>query len=282
MILIKEEFVGGEKWRRAVKLGGSDAIALWVAMKCYCSLHPDTEGFVPDEELDALPGAPRGARRRALQALIKCGRLLLAGERGTGLVEVAPGGWRLHDYLDHSAAPEEIELRREKARIKKQTYREHKRIELAAVRRFAGELAGADSPGGQQGDTEGDSPGDNRGTVPGDVLAGAPPHEGARAPAPTRAGAHPSPALPNPTHKNLRSLASTIRDHRAGELGNPVEASAAHRQFAAEHGLELEPFLAQLRGEPGTVALSKDEIRTHLAALLEQAAERRQAIGGAA
>lgn len=278
MILIKEEFVGGEKWRRAVKLGGSDAIALWVAMKCYCSLHPDTEGFVPDEELDALPGAPRGARRRALQALIKCGRLLLAGERGTGLVEVAPGGWRLHDYLDHSAAPEEIELRREKARIKKQTYREHKRIELAAVRRFAGELAAGDSPGGHPGDNGGD----NGGTVVGDVLAGAPPHESARAPAPTRASAHPSPALPNPTQKNLRSLASTIRDHRAGELGNPVEACASHRQFAAEHDLDLEPFLAQLRGAPGTVALSKDEIRTHLAAMLEQAVERRQAIGGAA
>ncbi len=81
MILIKEEFIGGPKFRRAVKLGGSDAIVMWLALKCYCSQHPDTEGFVPAEELDDLPGAPRRADK-ALQALIECGRMLPGGERG--------------------------------------------------------------------------------------------------------------------------------------------------------------------------------------------------------
>jgi hypothetical protein len=273
MLLIKEEFVGGEKYRRAVELGGYDAIGLWLAMKRYCSIYPDTVGFVPNEELDGLPGAPRGARRKALQALIQCGRLLPGGQRGTGLVEAVAGGWKLHDYLDHSAPPEEIELRREKARLKKQSYREHKRRELAAVRRLAGEL----SPG-TSGDTEGDSPGDIEGDSPpdtgGTVLAGARPHEGARVPAPTRGRALPNPTQPNPTKKNLPRLASTIREPQR------IEAGPAHRQFAAEHGLELEPFLAQLRQAPSTEALSDDEIRTRLAGMLVQAVERR--LGGAA
>jgi hypothetical protein len=283
--------VGGEKWRRAVKLGGYEAIALWVAMKCYCSVHPDTEGFVPDEELDALPGAPRGARRRALPALLECGRLLPSGERGAGLVEGAEGGWRLHDYLDHSAAPEEIELRREKGRLRKQSYRESKRRELAAVRRFAGELAAGDAPAdgtprdmshGTPRDIERDTPTDTEegaaGGVPRDALAGACPPEGAREPAPTRAGALPSPAQPSPTKKSLRRLTSTIRN-RAHGIGR-VEACAAHQQFAAENGIELAPILDELRADPGTAILSADEIRTLLGARLASAAA--EQLGGAA
>lgn len=283
MILIKEEFVGGEKWRRAVELGGSDVIALWLALKCYCSQHPDTEGFIPAEVLDGLPGAPRRARK-ALQALIECGRMLPKGERGTGLVETVEHGWKLHDYLDHAAAPEEDELRREKARLKKQTYREARRRELAAVRRLAGDLAAAGDIGGQSGDSKGDTPGDNGGDTKGDgvapVLAGARPPESARERAPTRASAHPSPTLPNPTQKSLRSLASTIL--RTDELVT-LEPCAAHRQYAAEHDLDLDPILSELAMEAGTACLSRDEVGVRIWRKLERAAtERRQAMGGAA
>lgn len=277
MILIKEEFVGGEKYRRAVELGGSDVIVLWLALKCYCSQHPDTEGFIPTEVLDGLPGAPRRARK-ALQALIECGRMLPGGERGTGLVESAEYGWRLHDYLDHAAAPEEDELRRAKARLRKQTYRDGKRRELAAVRRLAGDLAAAGDRAGQSGDTEGDSPGDSGGNVPMGVLAGVPPREGA----PTRASAHPNPSQPN--QKSLRSLASTIRDlgMRPDELERSLEPCAAHRQYAAEHDLDLDQILSELAIEAGAACLSRDEIRGRIALKLELAAERRQAMGGAA
>lgn len=282
MILVKEEFVGGEKWRRAVKLGGSDSIVLWMAMKNYCSQHPDTEGFVPDEELDALPGAPRGARRKALQALIACGRLLPCGGRGAGLVELAEGGWLLHDYCEHSASPEEIELRRAKARLRKQTYREGKRRELDAVRRLTAELGAGDTAGHVPSGAR-DTPRDTGETVTRDSLAGACPPGGAHEGAPTRASAHPSPAQPSPTQpkKSLRSLASTIRDPRGG-LPPPVEACAEHRQFAADYGLDVEPFLAELRDAASAESLSPDEIRTRLGALLMTAAEQRQAMGGAA
>lgn len=285
MILVKEEFVGGEKWRRASKLGGSDAIVLWLAMKCYCSQHPDTEGFVPGEEIEALAGAPRGARRKALQSLIDCGRLLPDGARGPGLVETVEGGWRLHDYLEHSASPEAEALRRAKARLRKQDYRDRTRRELASVQRLTAEL-GAGDTAGHVPSVSRDTSRDTGGTVSRDGLAGAGPREGAHDPAPTRASAHPSPTLPSPTQpkNSLRSLASTIREPRApgSELRRPVEACPAHRQFAAEHGLDVEPFVAELDADPSTATLSADEIRARLAGLLMTAAEQRQALGGAA
>lgn len=281
MILIKEEFIGGEKFRRAVKLGGSDAIVMWLALKCYCSQHPDTEGFVPAEELKDLPGAPRRAGK-ALQALVECGRLLPRGERGAGLVEVTEHGWQMHDYGDHAPAPEELELRREKGRLRQQAHRENKRRELAAVKRLKMDLALPEGDGVAGHVTPGarDNPRDISRDTDATSHTGARPREGA----PTRAGALPNPTQPNPTKKTLRSLPSTIRDARAspGELGHPVEACAEHRLFADENGLELEPYLAELRGAPSTAGLSLDEIRVRLAAMLANAAEVRQAIGGAA
>jgi hypothetical protein len=285
MILIKEEFIGGEKWRRAVELGAADAIVLWLAIKCYCAQHPDTEGFVPTEDLDRLPGAPRRARK-ALQALIDCGRMLPGGARGPGLVEPAEGGWRLHDYLDHSASPEEVALRRERARLRKQAYREHKRRELDAVRRLASEERQLGAPplashplgdggaghvpwdtAGHSGDIRGDTEGD----VPLDRLAGARPPEPAQAPAPTRASAQPSPPQPSPAKKSLRSLTNGIRD---------LEVCAEHRRFAAEHRIELEPILAELREDPRAAVLSADEMRARLGGLLMSAAGGQ--MGGAA
>lgn len=281
MILIKEEFVGGEKWRRAVELGGSDAIVLWLAMKRYCSHHTDTEGFVPDEDLEGLPGAPRRLRK-ALQVLIDCGRRLPCGQRGPGFVEPVEGGWRLHDYLEHSAAPEEIALKREKERIRKNAYRESKRRELDAVRRFASEL-GTGEPAGHVPHVPWDSPTESDGTgeadVPRDTLAGAGPPEGARVHAPAHAGAHPNPSQPNPT-KNLRGLTSTIREPPS-ELGAPIEVSPAHRRLAADHGLDVEELVEQLRSELGDACLSKDEIRARLSGALMTAIDLRR-VGGAA
>lgn len=205
MIVVKEEFVGGPKWRRAVKLVGSDAVAMWLALKCYTSQHPSSEGFVPAEDIADLPGAPKNVRK-ALQGLMACGRLMPDGSRGPGLVDSVDEGWQLHDYLDHSVAPEEIELRRERARLKKQRQREDKKRELEEVRSLSRDVSR-----GQPGDDDGDSPGDDDGDaaedVPEDALAGARPPE----PAPTRAGAppHSNPAHSNPPHE------SEIRSSRA-------------------------------------------------------------------
>jgi hypothetical protein len=200
VIVIKEEFVGGEKYSRAQRLGGSDAIVMWLALKAYASKHPSCAGFIPDEDLDRLLGAPAPrVVQKALRALVECGRLLPDGSRGPGLVEPVPSGWQLHDYLDHSQAPEELELRRERARLKKQRQREEQRRELELVRSQTRDLSPGqmgDNEGQLPGDTSGDDGGDEPRDVPGTSLAGA----RTPGPAPARTGARPqpSPTLSNP------------------------------------------------------------------------------------
>lgn len=286
MIVIKEEFVGGEKWRRAAKLGRSDAIVMWLALKCYASQHPSSEGFVPDEDVDDLPGAPRGARK-ALQALVECGRRLPDGSRSSGLVDAVEGGWQLHDYLDHSATPEELELRRERARLKKQRQREEQRQQLEQLRAI-----GRDMSPGQAGDTGGQVPGGTAGTVPGESLGGARPP----AAAPTR---DPNPPQPSPPQPNLKqNPGSEIRDPRARGAGpGPIgrhpedpgtrgherqEPQQDHRRLAKKLGLNIDDALRKLGGDPRTKALSTPEFWRVLTRLLEKMGADQQRLGGAA
>jgi hypothetical protein len=121
MITIKEEFVGGVKWRKAIKLGGADVILLWLAMKRYAA-ETLSNGFVPDEELDALPGVPERPRE-ALEALLGCGKTLPDGSRGSGLIDPHPHGWQLHDYLDHANSAEQEAVRKARERERKANYR---------------------------------------------------------------------------------------------------------------------------------------------------------------
>jgi hypothetical protein len=326
MICIKEEFVGGEKYRRAMKLGRADAIVLWLALKCYASEHPSSEGFVADEDIDTLKGAPRGVRK-ALQALVDCGRLLPDGTRSSGLIDMAKGGWQLHDYLDHSATPEELELRREKARLKKQKQRQEQRRELGIVQSQtrnvsrvlhqgreqspralgAGGIRGDMSPGtpgdrrgdmspGTPGDTGGQTgghvPRDTRGDVPGTGLAGARPPAHALAPAPVRALARPSPALPTPLFSNKDPDPDARAGGRVpGDTGGHgargyerVEPLAEHRRYAELHCLNLEECMRSFREDPRTARLSTTDAWAQITKLLEKeaAAERQGRVGGVA
>jgi hypothetical protein len=286
MMVVKEEFVGGEKYTRAMKLGGSDAIVMWVALKCYASKHPASEGFIPDEDVDDLQGAPRRPRK-ALQSLVECGRRLVDGKRGPGLVDPVPGGWKLHDYLDHSVSPEDEELRREKARLKKQRQREEKRKELEQLRR-------GDVSRGQQGDTTRDSGGRVPEDVPRTPLAGVCPP----APVPTRAGARPQPSPPQPTFKTPPPpLRSNHQDPCAREgsptpVGLVLEPAAArpkpskpavdpvveHRRFASDYGLNLDDIVADCNADPGFEALAAvEKQRAITKALMDAAAERERA-----
>lgn len=100
------------KFIRAAKEGGSDAIHLWLGLKCYCSKHL-TDGFVPEDMLDEVRG-PRSpkARERAMRALMSA-----------RLVHLADGGYQMHDYLDWSSSREEVLARRAAARERKQRSR---------------------------------------------------------------------------------------------------------------------------------------------------------------
>ena len=206
MLVLKEEFVGCEKYRRAYKLGGGDAIVMWLALKCYASQHPSSEGFIPDEDINDLAGVPRSPRK-ALRALVECGGLMPDGTRGAGLVDPAPGGWRLHDYLDHSQTPEEIELRREKARQKKARQRAEKRRELEQVRTESITVYAL----------ERGTPGDSGGHVPGDTLASVRPPAHVSAPARVHALARPqpNPAQPNPLCPDREAGRNETRENDA-------------------------------------------------------------------
>lgn len=121
MITIKEEFVGCEKWTRAIDLGGDAAIVMWLAMRAYAAKYP-MDGFIHSEEIPRLIGRPR-RHKLALKALVECGRPMDDGTRGSGLVDVEGDGYRLHDYLDHATSREEEESRREKERKRKALWR---------------------------------------------------------------------------------------------------------------------------------------------------------------
>lgn len=208
MITIKEEFVGGRKWRRAIELGGADTILLWLAMKRYAA-EELSNGFVPNDELDHLPGAP-SSPRDALQALLECGKVKEDGTRGAGLVDPHPRGWQLHDYLDHANSAEQEAVRKEKARKRKADYR-------------AGHRTGR--PAGQ-----GD--GTDHGTSHGTDVSGPP---GARG------RAHkPNPTQPNPTgSETTTDEGAAERDSGGDEVSGVVVVGSQPQRIPCPSDLQL-------------------------------------------
>lgn len=95
MITVKEEFLVDPKTQLAIKKGGYQVVVLWLSMKAFAAAKL-TNGFVPDEMIEHLPGAPSRARK-ALDALVNCGLLQADGTRGSGLVDRVEHGWQLHD-----------------------------------------------------------------------------------------------------------------------------------------------------------------------------------------
>jgi hypothetical protein len=94
------------KFIRAVKLGGSEAIHLWLGLRAYCARHL-TDGFIPEDMLDEVRGPALKARKRALDALL-----------AVGLVDPADGGVALHDYLDWSRSRDDVVSKRDAARAR--------------------------------------------------------------------------------------------------------------------------------------------------------------------
>jgi hypothetical protein len=93
-------------------------------MRSYVALNL-TDGFVPDEELEELPGGPKNPRKW-LKVLVECGKPLEGGGRGAGLVDEANGGWRLHDYLDHALPAEEVTRRKRESAARQRAWRDAK------------------------------------------------------------------------------------------------------------------------------------------------------------
>lgn len=187
MILVKEEFLNEEKTKRAIKLGGGDAILMWLAIKSYVS-RKNSAGFVPDEAIDDLQGAPKNPRK-ALKVLVDCGLRGTNGKHGAGLVDKHEFGWMLHDYDDHGT-PQEVEAeRREKARQQKANRRAQLAAEAAARKALSAGLSADKTPDTTE-DTIPDCPPDKVADSTPDA-----PRAGARTSARVRAP-QPSPAQP--------------------------------------------------------------------------------------
>lgn len=113
-------FLGHHKVRRAVR-SGWEALGMWTALRTYVAKFL-TDGFIPDEEIDLLQDAPKNPRKW-LKVLVECGAPTPEGGRGSGLVDRVPGGWLLHDYLDHALPAEEIKRRRKAAAERQKRWR---------------------------------------------------------------------------------------------------------------------------------------------------------------
>jgi hypothetical protein len=94
------------KFIRAVSLGGSEALHLWLGLRAYCAKHL-TDGFVPADMLNEVRGPKGRDRLRALEVLLQVG--LLHRESPDSAVE-------MHDYLDWAPSRDDVLSKRANAR----------------------------------------------------------------------------------------------------------------------------------------------------------------------
>lgn len=117
---IDDKFLGHHKTKRALRKG-AEALQMWLALRTYVATN-ETDGFIPDEDIDDLSGAPRSPRKW-LRVLVECGKPLTGGGRGAGLVDPVENGWRLHNYGKHGLTREQIEARRKATRERVERWR---------------------------------------------------------------------------------------------------------------------------------------------------------------
>lgn len=120
---VDDSFLGHHKTVRALR-HGAESIQMWMALRQYVATN-NSDGVIPDEDIDDLPHAPKNPRRW-LRVLVECGKPTADGERGPGLVDAHECGWKLHDYQDHGLSAAEITKRKNAARERKQRWKERR------------------------------------------------------------------------------------------------------------------------------------------------------------
>jgi hypothetical protein len=243
LIVIKEEFLASVKTKRAYKLGGGDAILLWLALRGYVATS-NTGGFIPDDAIEDLPLIPK-QWKKAMRALTECGKKREDGERGPGLVVQSAHGYQLHDYDDHGTPVEVEELRRKKAREQKAARRALLRHQQGTCREDCPHCGT-----GQSGGQHPDSPADTSGGQETGQSGGPPP----RASGHGRVGAHAragSPAQPSPTQPEGSDQKTTTQDLPGSPRDEPPEQQS-QQKIRCPIDLELdEETLASWHMNPG-------------------------------
>jgi hypothetical protein len=90
------------KFIRAIRIGGSEALHLWLGLRAWCA-QALSDGHVPEDMIEEVRG-PRKGRERSLEALVE-----------VGLVERTEVGWKLHDYSDWADSREDVLAARKKS-----------------------------------------------------------------------------------------------------------------------------------------------------------------------
>lgn len=106
------------KFIRAVRVGGSAAIHLWLALAAWCSKHL-TDGEVPADMLSAIPG-PRGAKVTA-KAYRALGEASLIARR-------SDGGVTLVSYLEFNPSRAEVLATRGRKAKSQRSYRDREKV----------------------------------------------------------------------------------------------------------------------------------------------------------
>jgi hypothetical protein len=115
-----DKFLGHHKTIRALR-AGAEALQMWVALRSYVA-HNETDGDIPNEDIDDLPGAPKHPRKW-LKVLVDCGKPTPEG-RGAGLVDPTVTGWKMHNYEKRGMTRQQIDLARENAKKRKENWKE--------------------------------------------------------------------------------------------------------------------------------------------------------------
>lgn len=102
---LDDQILNHDKFIRARKLGGSEAIDLWLGIRAYCGQRL-SDGFVPSDMLSEVRGPLNEKKRAAALKVLVDVRLL----------DPCDGGFQMHDYLDWSRSKSQVLADRARAR----------------------------------------------------------------------------------------------------------------------------------------------------------------------
>lgn len=117
-----DKFLGHHKTVRALR-AGAEALQMWIALRSYVA-NNESDGVIPDGDIDDLPGAPKNPRRW-LKVLVECGKPAIGTEeRGAGFVDVLQGAWKIHNYEKRGLSRAQIDAKRDADRTRKERWKE--------------------------------------------------------------------------------------------------------------------------------------------------------------
>lgn len=124
-------------------IAGNEAWCLWVAAVMHCNRYL-TDGFVSDRALPTLQPRPISPARAHKLARELCEARVTEDGPGLFLRDEARGGYVVHDFLSWNPAKSQVESKREKDRLRKDTERNPDGVRADRARTERGQSADSD------------------------------------------------------------------------------------------------------------------------------------------